>query len=112
MPLGVVATFIKGDAIVCAYLSAYGVYKILLRARAGVRVCAYVLCLNGGHGVCLSFCPSFRVHLIIPYTRAFVNRKCEKKFTQICGDVFVHNDERESVAGLVKIGNSGNLNEL
>jgi hypothetical protein len=36
----------------------------------------------------------------------------QRKFVQNYGDVFVHNDERENVAGLVKAGNSGNLNEL
>ena len=35
-----------------------------------------------------------------------------KKFAQNYGDVFVHNDERKGVAGLVKVGNSGNLNKL
>ena len=35
-----------------------------------------------------------------------------KKNAQNYGDVFVHNDEREGVAGLVKVGNSGNLSEL
>ena len=36
----------------------------------------------------------------------------QRKFAQNCGDVFVHNDERENPVELVKIGNSGNSGNL